>query len=61
MVGNEFIAEGKEYGGNSVRTGYHKEELDKINDCGLYALVNLPAKAERDGMNYNDTADKKTD
>jgi len=59
VVGNEFIAKVKEYGGNSVRTGYHKEELDKINDCGLYALVNLPAKAERDGMNYNDTTEIK--
>jgi hypothetical protein len=57
VVGNDFLEKVKEYGGNSVRTGCHKEELDKINDLGLNALVNLPAKAERDGMNYNDSSE----
>lgn len=57
VVGNESIAKVKEYGGNSVRSGCHEEELDKINDFGLKALVNLPAKAERDGMDYNDTSE----
>jgi hypothetical protein len=57
VVGNTYLNKVKEYGGNSIRTGSQKEQLDKVLSLGLNALVNLPAGAERDGMNYNDTAE----
>ncbi|GEM_PF-313588 len=56
VVGSSYLEKVKEYGGNSIRTGWRKEQLDKASQLGLNALVNLPAGAERDGMNYNDTA-----
>ncbi len=56
VVGNSYLEKVKEYGGNSIRTGSQKEQLDKVYKLGLNALVNLPAGAERDGMNYNDTS-----
>ena len=57
VVGDEYLSKVKEYGGNSIRTGWHKEELDEAYSLGLNALVNLPAGAERYGMDYNDTAE----
>ena len=57
VVGNEFLEKVKDYGGNSIRTGWKQEQLDEVSSLGLNALVNLPARAERDGMNYNDTAE----
>ncbi len=56
VVGFSYPEKIKEYGGNSVRMGSRKNDLDNANDLGLKALVNLPAGAERDGMNYDDTA-----
>jgi hypothetical protein len=63
VVGNSYLEKVKDYGGNSIRTGWQKEQLNNAFKLGLYALVNLPAKAERDGMNYDDTSEirKQTD
>jgi hypothetical protein len=55
VVGHTYLEKVKEYGGNSVRIGSQKEELDKAHQLGLKALVNLPANAERYGFDYNDT------
>jgi hypothetical protein len=56
VVGNEYLEKVNEYGGNSIRTGWRRNNLDKVYELGLTALVNLPAGAERYGMDYNDTA-----
>lgn len=56
VVGENQLEKVKAYGGNTIRTGWNKEDLDKANKLGLKVLVNLPAGAERDGMDYNDTA-----
>lgn len=56
VVGDTYMDKVKSYGGNSVRIGSDKEELDKAAGLDLKALVNLPANAERYGMNYDDTA-----
>jgi len=56
VVGHTYLEKVKAYGGNSVRIGYGKEELDKAQKLGLKALVGLPADAERYGMNYDDQA-----
>jgi len=56
VVGFSWPEKIKEYGGNSVRMGSRKSDLDNANDRGLTVLVSLPAGAERDGMNYDDTA-----
>ncbi len=62
VVGDQYLSKVKEYGGNSIRTGWQKEELDEAWSLGLNALVNLPADAERYGFDYNDTAaDQETD
>lgn len=63
VVGNSYLEKVSKYGGNSIRIGSQKDQLDKAQQLGLKALVNLPAKAERDGMNYNDTSEirKQTD
>jgi hypothetical protein len=63
VVGNSYLEKVSQYGGNSIRIGSQKEQLDKANQLGLKALVNLPARAERDGMNYDDTSEvrKQTD
>ncbi|MFW6308800.1 MAG: glycoside hydrolase family 2 TIM barrel-domain containing protein [bacterium] len=46
-----------DYGGNSVRIGYHQDVdkvLDKAYSLGLSVLFGLPIKAEREGFDYND-------
>jgi len=53
VVGDTYLEKVKAYGGNSVRIGSGKEELDKAQQLGLKALVNLPANAERYGFDYN--------
>ncbi len=55
VVGQTYLDKVKQYGGNSIRIGWKKEELDQVTRLGLNALVNLPANAERYGMNYDDT------
>ncbi len=55
VVGDEYLPKVKENGGNSIRLGWHKKELDEAYNLGLTALVNLPANAERYGFDYNDT------
>ncbi|HEY3372965.1 MAG TPA: glycoside hydrolase family 2 TIM barrel-domain containing protein [Prolixibacteraceae bacterium] len=55
VVGHTYLEKVKRYGGNSIRIGWKKEELDEVTRLGLNALVNLPANAERYGMNYDDT------
>lgn len=55
-VGSNYLEKLQQYGGNSLRTGANITTLDKAHALGLTALVNLPVKAERDGMNYDDTA-----
>ena len=56
VVGHTYLEKVKEYGGNSVRIGSRKEELDLAQKLGLTALVNLPASSERYGFDYNDKA-----
>jgi len=56
VVGHTRLKLAREYGANSVRAGWHLNQLDEISNFGMTALVNLPAKGERDGMNYNDTS-----
>lgn len=55
-VGSDYLDKLKLYGGNSIRTGTSKAILDQAASLGLTALVGLPVEAERDGMNYDDTA-----
>jgi hypothetical protein len=55
VVGYNNFEKVQLYGGNSIRTGYRKDQLDEVHRLGLTALVNLPAGAERNGMDYNDT------
>lgn len=55
VVGHTYLEKVKLYGGNSIRIGWKKEELDHVTRLGLNALVNLPANAERYGFDYNDT------
>jgi Glycosyl hydrolases family 2, TIM barrel domain len=57
VAGNSYLEKVKDNGGNSIRAGWQKDQLDKAFKLGLNALVNLPAKAERDGMNYNDPSE----
>lgn len=56
VVGNSWPEKIRQYGGNSTRIGWKKEGLDEAHRLGLNALVNLPAGAERNGFDYNDTA-----
>ncbi|MGI8636436.1 MAG: hypothetical protein ACR2KZ_13650, partial [Segetibacter sp.] len=55
-VGSDYLEKLQQYGGNSIRTGSNPATLDKAHSLGLTALVNLPVRAERDGMNYDDTS-----
>ncbi|HZG22975.1 MAG TPA: glycoside hydrolase family 2 TIM barrel-domain containing protein [Chitinophagaceae bacterium] len=55
-VGSDYLEKLKQYGGNSIRTNSEPGILDRAKSLGLTALVNLPVRAERDGMNYDDTA-----
>lgn len=45
----------QKYGGNAVRTWSRTELLDEAAKHGLVCLVNLRVRAERDGMDYDDT------
>ena len=56
VVGQTYLGKVKQYGGNSIRMGSDKQGLDMALKLGLSVLVNLPADAERYGMNYDDTA-----
>jgi hypothetical protein len=56
VVGSSYLELVKECGGNSVRTGWRSSDLDELKKLGLSALVNLPANAERYGMDYSDTS-----
>jgi beta-galactosidase/beta-glucuronidase len=56
VVGDTYLDKVQGYGGNSIRMGSRKENLDKAKQLGLYVLVNLPAGAERYGFSYDDTA-----
>jgi hypothetical protein len=56
VVGSSNLELVKECGGNSVRTSWRPSDLDNMHRLGLSALVNLPANAERYGMDYNDTS-----
>jgi hypothetical protein len=53
-VGNSYPEKLAAYGGNSMRTGADSTRLDHLANLGLYALVNLPVKPQRDGMDYDD-------
>ncbi|RIV22460.1 hypothetical protein DYU11_15705 [Fibrisoma montanum] len=53
-VGSDYLEKLKQYGGNSIRA--NSRSLDKAHALGLTVLVNLPVRAERDGMNYDDAA-----
>ena len=54
-VGHHYLQKLKMYGGNSIRTNSNPAILDSALKNGLTVLVNLPVRAERDGMNYDDT------
>lgn len=55
VVGHTYMEKVAAYGGNSVRIGWSKDELDQANKLGLKALICLHADAERYGMNYDDS------
>ena len=63
--GNPFYVQGavawnkfdlvKQYGGNAVRTSARGGRLELADSLGLACMVNLPVRAERDGMDYDDS------
>lgn len=53
-VGSDYLVKLKQYGGNAIRTGSNRQTLNRADSLGLTTLVNLPVRAERDGMNYDD-------
>jgi hypothetical protein len=52
-VANEYFDRISIHGGNSIRSSYLN--LDKLKSLDLKVLVDLPAGAERNGFDYNDT------
>ena len=52
-VANEYFERISMHGGNSIRSD--SRNLDKMKALGLKVLVNLPASAERNKFDYNDT------
>ncbi|MBP8912296.1 MAG: hypothetical protein KBI32_12420 [Phycisphaerae bacterium] len=44
----------RQSGGNAIRTGSNRGTLDKVHEAGLVAMVNLPVRGERNGMNWDD-------
>lgn len=52
-VAYEYIEKIKKYGGNAVRIPCNAEQLEKVREAGLMAMVGLPFKAERNGFDYN--------
>ncbi len=53
----------KDYGGNSVRLRARKRNLERANEHGLTAMVSLPVRGERNGMDWDDehaVAEQKT-
>ena len=44
----------RQSGGNAIRTGANRAGLDRAHEAGLAALVNLPVRGERSGMDWDD-------
>lgn len=55
-VGRDYLEKLEQYGGNAIRAGSDTQTLNQAHRLGLKVLVNLRVKAERDGMDYDDTA-----
>ena len=53
-VGSSGLELVKKYGGNGVRIGATKENLDKVHALGMKALANLPVVSQRGGFDYDD-------
>jgi hypothetical protein len=55
-LGTRYMEQVAEYGGNSVRVGFHSIDavLDKAEKLGLTVMFGLPVKPERAGFNYDD-------
>lgn len=54
VVGGTRLDLVKKYGGNGVRIGATKENLDRAHALGLKALANLPVIPQRFGFDYDD-------
>ena len=44
----------RQCGGNAVRTGARRANLDRAHQAGLVAMANLPVRGERNGMDWGD-------